>query len=90
MDLVGIKARHKHIIQKLENRILPDKVTNLLITVDVPQLVAEVERLREALRWYGDRVQDYFGVTDDKTWSTASIELQEDHGQRARAALGEE
>lgn len=51
--------------------------------MDVPRLVAEVRRLREALAWYAKRRHYEYDVeTGSPVWI--------DNGERARAALAEE
>jgi hypothetical protein len=45
--------------------------------------IAEVERLREALRWYGDRACALSGADNKHPFS----DLFEDAGARARNAL---
>ena len=53
----------------------------------VPELVAEIRRLREVLAWYGDNYNNYkYDVTKhDPAFDCA---IDEDDGQRARDAIG--
>lgn len=53
---------------------------------DVPVLVAEVERLREALKFYADG-QKYTLAYDSNLVGT--VEIFKDNGKKARQALGD-
>lgn len=49
----------------------------------IDRLSAENKRLREALEWYGQIVQEFTRLRE-----TAKFKLQHDGGDRARTALG--
>lgn len=51
----------------------------------IEQLTAEVERMREALRWYEAQVNDCRKVT--REGDDARYALDRDGGEKARAAL---
>ena len=57
---------------------------------ELARVKAENERLRNALEWYGEKVNIAQKMTIDSTWARAR--LNEDAGKVARAALsgGEE
>jgi len=56
---------------------------------EILRLRAEVERLREALRWYG-QARIYVKGCPMMDRETKEPEIMSDAGRRARKALGEE
>jgi hypothetical protein len=54
---------------------------------NLPALIAELQRMREALGWYADRENYVDGPSISKTVYAPYYPILDDEGQRARAAL---
>lgn len=70
-----------------ENQADKNEFAECITTEDVPALITEVERLREALKFYADG-QKYTLAYDSNLVGT--VEIFKDNGKKARQVLGDD
>ncbi|GEM_PF-5035885 len=79
---------NKEQLDAIRKRIKQSKSSNwvsyMVINEDVPALIAEVERLHEALKFYADE-ENYRNISMAKLYSNIAA----DNGKKARQALGD-
>lgn len=94
-DLIALARRHKHIAPTHYEGCEADHIGCLVnkLADDIEGLRAEIERLREALRWYADPRNHFHverrnpGDPDPAVIFVEEPQIMDDCGRRARAAL---
>lgn len=71
-----------------ENQADKNEFAECITTEDVPALITEVERLREALKFYADEeIYEWHEIND---LETVPGDILNDNGKKARQVLGDD